>query len=355
MAVVVYQCDTCKRETHRVQNQRGLDVIGRCVITDGCRGRLNQTQIKPSHAVGHSTAPVLGLRDWAARKVLYTHEQPLARQQWQITHNLGGLPIVNVYVYAQSTSSTLIAIEPEDITYIDNNTVNVTFKTSMAGKAQLIMRSSVTDQQITTLLPKATSTTYDSERFVLSESFPLTNGSETFGELTIATRIESTIATGFDPYEEIILQPYYMSPATLSILPLTDPMIFKAANNLPVDTASSPWAGTTKAVIRGQQYLLRSANIHSSSGTLTDLGIPEGAPLFFTVTHKGVTRTLAKGEMYALIANSPFLTVDKILDRCVDMSVITRANAPKQLAYSGLNWMVNQSLFIKMYPNIIAL
>lgn len=355
MAVVVYECDTCKREVHRSQNTRGLDVIGHCVITDGCRGKLNQKQIKPSHAVGHSTPPILGLKDWTARRILHTHNQELARQRWQIDHGLNGLPIVNAYVYKQDSSGDLLAIEPDEINYVNNNTVTLSFRTTVAGKAQLIMRSSVTDQQITSLKPKTIEATYDANRFVLAEAFPLTNGPETFGELTIATRIESIIASGFDPYSEIILQPHYLSPSTLEILPATPPLVFKAVNNLPLDTASSPWAGVTKVVIQGNQYLLRSANIHSAAGTLPSLGIPEGAPVFFTVTHKGIVRTLAKGEMLGLLANAPFLTIDRILNQYIDLSAITQSTAPRQLVYNELNWRMNPSLLIKTYPDIITL
>lgn len=355
MAVVVYECDTCKRQVHRPQNQRGLDVVGRCVITDGCRGKLIQSQIKPAHAVGRSTAPVLGLRDWTPRRILHTHVQDLGRQRWQIDHNLNGLPIVNVYTYPLNGSSEMVPIEPVKIEYINNNTVALSFATTVSGKAQLLMRSSVTEQQITTLKPQMVDSLFDSERFVLSEALPLTNGPESYGELTIATRIESSIATGFDPFEEIILQPFYLSPSTLQILPATPPMVFKSVTNIPVDTASSPWAGVTKAVIQGNQYLLRSANIHSGDSVLSSVGIPEGAPVFFTVTHKGVKRTLKKGEMIALLANSPFLAVDRVKNKFVDMSAINQTSAPKQLVYSNLNWMVNPSLLNKTYPDIITL
>lgn len=354
MAVVVYECDTCKREIHRSQNTRGLDVIGGCIITDGCRGKLNQKQIKPSHAVGHSTPPILGLKDWSARRILYTHNQELPRQRWQIDHKLNGLPIVNAYVYKQDSSGDLIAIEPTEITYVSNNTVTLTFPTTLAGKAQLIMRSSVSDQQITTLRPQTLESSYDAERFVIAEAFPLTNGAESVGELTIATRIESIISSGFDPYAEIIIQPYYLSPSTLAILPATPPLVFKAVDNIPLDTSISPWAGATKVVVKGHQYLLRSASIHGN-GSLATAGIPEGAPVFFTVSHKGVTRTLQKGEILGLVANAPFLTVDRILNKYVDLSMITQATAPRQMVYSQLNWLVNPSLLIKTYPDIITL
>lgn len=355
MAVVVYECDTCKREIHRQQNTLGIDVMGHCVITDGCRGRLNQQQIKPSHAVGHSTVPVLGLKDWSPRRILHTHKQEFPRRVWRITHNLGGIPIVNTFVYGQVETSKLFEITPEKVSYIDNNTVDVSFKTALAGKVQLLMRSSVSDQQISTLKPKVLEESFDADRFILSEAILLTNGAESFGELTIATRIQSSVHSGFDPFKEIIIQPYYLSPSTLEILPTTQPIVFKAVDNIPIDSTVSPWAGITKTVIRGSQYITRSANIHGTAGILSNLGILEGAPVYFNVIYEGTSRTLQPGELLGLLAVEPFLIVDKVLDKFVDLSVVSRASAPRQLVYSNLNWKINQSLLIKTFPNIITL
>lgn len=355
MSVVVYECDVCKREIQRSQNIFGLESVGRCVITDGCRGRLLQQEVKPSYAVGHSTVPVIGLTDWTPRKILFTHTQEIVRQRWVIEHNLNGLPIINAYVYPYGTDGKLIQVEPKSIEYLSNNSLALTFATSKAGVVQLIMRSSVSDDQITSLKPKNIESRYDTERFVLSESTQLTNGSDTNGELTIATRIATTVTSGFDPYADIVVQPYYLSPSTLTILPLFGPMTFKAIDRLPVDSSTSPWGGATKIVVQGHQYLLRSANIHPAAGALNTLGVPEGAPVFFTVTHKGSVRTVAKGEMLALLANAPYMTVDRILDKYVDMSVISQASAPKQMVYSDLNWRINPALLIKTYPDIITL
>lgn len=368
MAVVVYECDTCKREVYRKQNTQGIDIIGRCVITDGCRGKLLQKEIKPSHAVGHSTTPVIGLKDWTPRKILYTHTQSLAKQQWIIEHNLNGIPIVNVFSYSADGSQTLIPIVPVDIEFTTSNVVTISFATSVAGVTQLIMRSSVTDQTITSLKPRDLNVQYDSEHFVLDESMFMTNGPESFGELTIATKVvtRDRPEIGFDPYERIQIQPHYISPSTgKEILPMVPPMVFRAVNEFPVDTASSPWAGVTKTIINGAQYIVRSANIHPASGTLPVNGIAEGSPVYFTVTAKvwnprtkayaPGTRVLQRGEMLGLLANSPFLVVDRVLDRYVDLYQISELTASKQMVYTDYNWRVNPSLLSKTYPTIITL
>lgn len=369
MAVVVYECDTCKREVYRKQNTQGIDIVGRCVITDGCKGKLLQKEIKPSHAVGHSTAPVIGLRDWQPRKILYTHTQALAKKQWVIPHNMNGMPIVNVFSYSNDGSLKLNPIVPVDIQFTSSNVVTITFATSVSGVTQLLMRSSVTDQTITTLKPRLIENEFDANRFVLSESVFMTNGPETYGELTIATRVVTRDKPefGFDPYEEITIQPHYLSPSTgKEILPLVPAMTFRAVDEFPVDTASSPWAGVIKTVIGGAQYIVRSANIHSADGTLPTLGVAEGSPVYFTVIAKGwnkttkkydegVERVLQKGELFGLLADSPFLTVDKIMDKYVDLSQITEETAPRQLVYIDYNWRVNPSLLTKTYPTIITL
>lgn len=357
MAVVVYQCDTCKREIYRTQNVQGIDIVGRCVITNGCKGKLLQIEVKPSHAVGHSVPPVIGLQDWTPRKILFTHTQAFAKKQWVINHNMNGIPIVNVF--RQNDDGSLTEITPVEITFPSSDSVRIVFATAIAGVAQLLMRSSMSDQAITTVKPRVIEEEYDANHFVLSESQYLTNGPETYGELTIATRIATrdNPSFGFDPYKEIHIQPVYLSPATLQWLPTTPILTFRAINNTPVDTASSPWAGVTKVVVSGAQYVVRSANIHTNVGTVTSLGIPEGSPVFFKVVNAdGATeRILQRGEMLGLLADSPFLTVDRIFDRYVDLYQITEANAPKQMVYNDLNWRINPSLITKTYPNIITL
>lgn len=367
MAVVVYKCDACKREVYRKQNIQGIDVVGRCIITDGCRGKLQQQEVKPSHAVGHSPVPVIGLRDWTPRKILFTHTQTLAKKQWVITHNMNGIPIVNAYAYSTNGSMTLSPVVPLNIEFTSRNTVTITFATITSGIVQLLMRSSVDDQAITTLKPRTLDDGIDAEHFVLDESLYMTNGPDTYGELTIATRVVNRGRPdyGFDPYEEITIQPHYISPATgKEVLPLVPPMIFRPVDELPVDTSSS-WAGTSKVVVAGAQYIVRSANIHPSTASLASLGVADGSPVYFTIKAKVWhspsneyivgDRVLQKGELLGLLTNSPFLIVDRVFDKYIDLCQISEESAPRQLVYTDYNWRINPSLSTKTYPTIIAL
>ena len=84
MAIVVYKCDVCDREIEILQNPEGLETVGRCVITDGCRGNLYQIDTKQDFIRGKFPETVAGLTDWTQRKVLYDHTQSVATFQWRI-------------------------------------------------------------------------------------------------------------------------------------------------------------------------------------------------------------------------------------------------------------------------------
>ena len=98
MAVVVYKCDVCKREIQLQRKIRSLESIGRCTITNGCRGSLYQIDLLEDFVRGALPDPVSGLDDWQQRKVLHNHEQAIERDEWIIEHNMGSFPIVSVFV-----------------------------------------------------------------------------------------------------------------------------------------------------------------------------------------------------------------------------------------------------------------
>ncbi len=354
MAVVVYQCDTCKRELHRKQNRLGLDVVNRCVITNGCRGKLFLEAVKPSYAIGRSTAPVIGLADWTARKVLHTHKQEFLKKVWEIRHDLNNQPSVSAYVYK---GDELIRVEPESISYVTNDLLTVTFPTAVTGIAQCQARSASDGQNITTLTPKIVED-IDTDTFSTSRSFPLTNGTDV-GELTIATRVSTVATSGFSPTQNLSIKVHFLSPTDLTEItsvPVT--LTFKDANNIPVDTNASPWGDAKYVSISGHKYLVRSANIHvggSIGDTLTDRGIPQGAPCYFTVEYLGNPRELAPGEILILNSNAPHTKVDKIFDQITDMSDITPENASASTAYIGLDITANTALRKRIFPSIILL
>lgn len=353
MAVVVYQCDTCKRETYRQQNRKGLDVISRCIITSGCHGKLNLQEVKPSYAIGHATPPVIGLADWSARKVLFTYAQGFLKKTWEIHHNLNNQPSVSVYVYKDANdTSSLVKEDPESITYTSNDIVTLTFRNAVTGIAQCQARSASDGQNITSLIPTNT-TVVDENIFSTNRSFGITNGIE-FGELTLATRVGTMAITGFAPTQEIQITAQFLSPTDLSEIAAPVVMTMRSVNNTPVDTTGSPWSGAKYATIRGRKYLLRSVNIHTN-GNLTSLGIPQGAPCYFTIRYLGQPRPLVEDEMLILTSTHPHHSVDRNYSQIADLSKLTKDKATAYTSYVDNDLLGNAALLEEIFPSIILL
>jgi len=52
MAVIVFRCTDCDREIQIIEQAQGLETIGRCVVTNKCRGSLYRVDRKEDFAVG---------------------------------------------------------------------------------------------------------------------------------------------------------------------------------------------------------------------------------------------------------------------------------------------------------------
>lgn len=356
MAVVVYQCDTCKRDIHRKQNRAGLDVISHCVITNGCRGKLILKAIKPSYAIGHSTPPIIGLTDWTPRKVLHTHTQGFLKKEWEIVHGLNNHPSISAYIHK---GEQLVRVDPDNVEFVSNDAVRLTFSTAVTGIAQCQARSASDGQNITTLAPINTKGVIDSTVFDTSRSFVLTNGAES-GEITIATRV-ATISNpdAIDPKKPLTIRMSFLSPTDLSVNKEID-LTFRDVNNSPVNLLMSPWANTKYAMINGHRYLIRSANIHTTTGswnTLTQQGVPQGAACYFTVMDQtsGTPKALKEGDIFILNAIEPYTSADRNYNQVTDMKDINQSTATASASYIGLDVSVNTALLKDIFPSILLL
>ena len=52
MAVIVFRCTDCDREIQIIEQPQGLETIGRCIVTNKCRGNLYRVDRKEDFAVG---------------------------------------------------------------------------------------------------------------------------------------------------------------------------------------------------------------------------------------------------------------------------------------------------------------
>lgn len=246
MAVVTYQCSTCKRQINLVQNKQGLDHIGNCNITLGCRGQLMQKEVHEDFIRGSLSPDVVGLKNWVQRQVLFNFVQSVDRQNWVIVHNLGTQPsvqiLVNVPISGNETNQ--VEILPTEIIYNSDDQLTLVLPKAYSGTAQLIARASNPD--ILNPRPRPVPVT-------VVPTLQITNA----GTLTIATRA-STTGTAVT----IAVNLEYTSSAG----PVID--VGYIATNVPSDL--SPWADITRIMFKGKVYLVRTLNIQTVSGQVTN-------------------------------------------------------------------------------------
>jgi len=102
----VYRCDVCSRKIRVLADRDGIDVVQRCTITYGCRGKLHR--VLDSAEINDTPAfPVElpGVADWYQRKIEYTHTQPIKSTRWVVKHNLSNKPLVYAYTSRQTSAS----------------------------------------------------------------------------------------------------------------------------------------------------------------------------------------------------------------------------------------------------------
>lgn len=250
MAVVEYQCSVCKRTIDLVQNQQGLEWVGHCNITLGCRGILYQIDVKPDFTRGLPTPNVVGLKNWVQRKVLFNFTQAVARSTWTINHDLGTAPSVVVFVNqpTQDDPTAQVEILPEEIIYNTDDQLTLIFLTAVAGIAQCIARSSNPDLLQPRPAPPVVSP-------------PATIQLSNQGILTIATQI---LSVG-NPTNMSLTLSYTLGSSSVST------NITYTASNVPSNL--SPWADTSTVIIKGKSYAVRTFNVQTAqtiSGTVSN-------------------------------------------------------------------------------------
>lgn len=402
MTVITYQCNKCQRQINLVQQKTGIDHIGHCNITAGCRGVLYQIDVHQDYIRGQIPPSVEGLQNWEQRKVLYNYIQTVARDTWNIVHNLGTLPVVEVFVSVPTSQNpnNLQAIQPETITFPDANTAILTFPRVYSGQAQLIARASNPDL----LHPRP-----------VIPSVPVTNLQLTNnGELTLATKISSI---GSLPNITVILQ--YTSATGTTTRGYT-------ATNSP--NSESPWSDVNTILVKGKGYIVRTMDIQSIetvNGTITNgttiqlVGVNATGPfnipiitisvpdnyfqvsgdytLYFlpsspfnvintitndatwyvldssydvatnittiivtgTITTSGLgiivhpgTRQIDPDEILILLGNVPFTTFDKVSNEYIDFTSVNNTATQFLIYFNGNEFFGSSSLITTIYPPI---
>jgi hypothetical protein len=344
MAIVVYKCDTCKRDVELLRNIEGLETPGRCVITLGCRGRLYQTKVHPDFTRAALPADVLGLDNWLQRKVLHNHEQTIETDQWTVTHELGTFPAISVFVDRPTTEDpeNREEILPQDVRIVDSDTLILVFDRAYSGVAQLVARAS--DPQ---LLQPNNSTASESEPDPVQIS--------TNAYVTLATRIDKF---GIDPVINLKLR--YRTNAGVEFT-----VTYPATLNIAEGT---PWSDAERILFKGKVYLVRQFN--GITTEITTGAIVNGTAFRFysfdinndlvddyvvdpdDQSGSPLPAIIQSNDMIILTANSPFGTVDKILNTYIDITAVTTSKNTHGLFYNGNEFFAAPSIIQNVYPPI---
>lgn len=339
MAIIRYGCTVCKRELEIPENKRGLEVIHRCIITDGCRGYLYKLERKQDFIRGEFPSKVPGLIDFTARRVLYNHEQAVAAREWYVVHNLGVAPSVQVLVnrsvitseiqeeipcILRNNTETFEQVETTDFTkeITSPNTLTIRFTDPQSGLAQMIARSTapvVTEEVVATT----------------SSTFQITNDSL----LTIAT-LNNTIPSTQSVNINIVFTP----PGEASLSPIT----YTASSSV---ASESPWNDFSTILIQGKQYKVRSFDTYITE--MANGTIPNGSSFYINKIGVGSPlRTLTTGEVIILLALSPYADIDKITNQLIDTNRIDATNAELALFYQSRELYAFTSIISSTFPPI---
>jgi hypothetical protein len=319
MSIVVYQCDTCKRELDILRNERGLDTVSRCVITQGCKGSLYQIDEKGTGVFGRPLTDVDGLDNYRQRNVLYIHEQLLSSSSWTIEHGLNSNPSVVVYLDNVTVdgvrSSTILDMDDYVVNFVDGNNITIQFAVGSTGIAHIISRSS----------------NPDTVNFIQQPN--------TFDQLTANSVL--TIGLPFvddDPKTTDILL-NFISPSTSNITSLI--VEFTSHNfNGEISLFNTPWQDTDLIYTNGQIYKLKSVRVDS---IMSSQDIESGSPFFFDDTN-----------FIILTSNPPYSSLN------VDIND-TRVYIPSKIESSGVGsntsgndgeFFIDETTAINLHPPI---
>jgi hypothetical protein len=326
MSIVNYKCDTCKREIQKIRNPHGLETVGRCVITYGCRGKLYQTNLLEDAIRPKIPDPVIGLIDWFPRQLIYNHNQSIESNQWRITHNLGAAVTVTVTINVQlNGNQSEIKIDPENIIYESKNVILLEFNRPFSGKAQLVARQSN---------PDPVGATASSQNSVLQ----ISNN----GEITVATQV-NTIGTSSSVSFEIT---FILNNGSL-------PSFVYTADDSP--SINSPWINFNRVIISGKIYTVRSFNVINSD--ITRGIIPTGSPFIVTGIDPLGERNIVPlntGESYILLAKEPYQIADKIRNNALDMTAVTRSNSQLGQFYDSGECFAYENVIQSVFPQITS-
>lgn len=362
MATISYKCDTCKRNIELVENSQGFTVFGKCVITNGCRGKLYKTERNPNNV--RESAPTFtgGVDNYVPRRAFNEFTQGLMSDKWKVSHGLGTTPATFVYELTGDGQTVPIDNSYYTVQEVDKNNIILIFPRKMRGIVQSVARSTVP------LIPS----TLPEDEIVLQAS---SKGIITFAIPKYLTQIVGNIPDVSPPAITPTLTPSPTPTSTPVNLPLglctvddiqieieiirpnEEPVVCFERIPYQVDN-KSPWTGWNEVLIRKRRnYCIRTVNILSlkifGNANLKATDIPNGTRIRFLRIDYGTGRTveIPSRGLLMLLSQNPHEYVDKIKDRLIDVGELI-GDVPNYFVYNDGELFLDESKVEKTYPDI---
>lgn len=320
---VVYQCTVCNRKTRIPVNRRGMDTLHNCIITSNCKGKLTRVLLsKDINTTPTLTPEVSGLNDWFQRKNLYTHNQIIASDTWNIKHDLSNHPIAQVFLNKSINGKNELQSTNEfTVDILDGDNISLKFNKVESGIAQIITLSSENTTNVST-----------QSSITSSQTIQISNNT---GVLTVAT-------LSADPVISVAL-----------VFNVTDqqPVIINYNNIDDIPSVSSPWAGNNKVFINGKIYTIRTIDIVNHVAAIPQFlsgRIPPQGGSFYV--HSVNNSSISHHTLLVLNANSPYSSIDKIYNTYEDLGIETSTSS--KIFYSFGKVYADSSVVKSIYPYI---
>lgn len=363
MATISYRCDTCKRSIELVEQPQGFTVVGKCVITNGCIGRLYRTERNPNNVRESAPTYVAGLDNYVPRRAFYEFNQTLSSNNWKVTHNMGILPSTTVYLREEDGSHTKIDNNTYKVTPVDKNTIMVSFTNKVRGIIQCIAKSTVP------IVPSTVAP--ESEQFQVSSS----------SVITIALPKYLTQMRGIIPQPSIPMVTPTVTPSpTPTQTPVNLPLNLCNDENIiqleieitkpneepfvcfeDVDNfmdSRSPWNGWGEVLVgKRRNYCIRTIDLLKmkvfGDANLRASDIPDGTRIRFLRIDYGTGRkeAIPSRGLLMLLAKKPYAYADKIKDRLVDVGELL-GDTPDYFVYRGGELFLDETKVERSYPDI---
>jgi predicted RNA-binding protein len=347
MATITYQCSVCDREVDILEKPANLNVFSKCIITNGCRGKLNKISRNQDNIRESFPAPVLGLQDYVQRKVFYPHYQIILNSVWSINHNLGAVPAVDVFVQTDSSTGELTKLDINEykIFIVDKNNCRIEFSIPYTGTAHLVARTSVQD--------------FDLAPTVADNSFKITYGGIfVFAIPKFLTKfsVPPVNYTQFDLPLDLLNQNIRVRVSVTE--PNKEEIICIESINLRT-LNSTPWVGWKEILLRKRRnYYIKYKSIFSFTSTfeldtLSAKDIPDGTQVRFLEIDFGTGsfQPIEQGDLLLLLANPPYQSIDKVRNKIIDVGAMIQ-NDYDYFLYQGGELYTSEVNVQTTYPMI---